>query len=134
MAEGEPPEVARTKIASLLSGEEAAGLAAERVAGLLGLAETAASAEERLWAVRKLLEALARRTPLVLVFDDLNWAEPTFLDLLEHVADWSRDAPILLVAMARPRADGDAARLGQRQSETRPRSSWRLCPLKIARR
>jgi class 3 adenylate cyclase/tetratricopeptide (TPR) repeat protein len=102
LAEGEPPEVARTKIASLLSGEEAADLAAERVAGLLGLAETGASAEEGFWGVRKLLEALARRTPLVLVFDDLNWGEPTFLDLLEHIADWSRDAPILLVGMARP--------------------------------
>src|SRR5437588_476861 len=102
LAEGDPPELARTKIASLLSEEEAAGLAAERVAGLLGLAETSASAEEGFWGVRKLLEALARRAPLVLVFDDLNWAEPTFLDLLEHVADWSRDAPILLIGMARP--------------------------------
>jgi predicted ATPase len=52
--------------------------------------------------MRKLFEAVARRAPLVLVFDDLNWAEPRFLDLLEHVADWSRDAPILLVGMARP--------------------------------
>ena len=102
LAEGDPPELARAKIASLLSEEEAASLAAERVAGLLGLAETTASAEEGFWGVRKLLEALARGAPLVLVFDDLNWAEPTFLDLLEHVADWSRDAPILLVGMARP--------------------------------
>ena len=37
-----------------------------------------------------------------MVFDDLNWAEPTLLDLVEHIAEWSRDAPILLVAMARP--------------------------------
>src|SRR2546423_4738671 len=102
LADGDPPELARTKIASLLAEEETAGLVAERVAGLLGLAETTASAEEGFWGMRKLLEALARRSPLVLVFDDLNWAEPTFLDLLEHVADWSRDAPILLVGMARP--------------------------------
>ncbi len=102
LADGDPPELARTKIASLLAEEETADLVAERVAGLLGLAETTASAEEGFWGMRKLLEALARRSPLVLVFDDLNWAEPTFLDLLEHVADWSRDAPILLVGMARP--------------------------------
>ena len=52
--------------------------------------------------MRKVLEALARRRPLVLVVDDLQWAEPTFIDLLEHVADWTRDAPLLLLIMARP--------------------------------
>ena len=43
-----------------------------------------------------------RRPPSVCVFDDLHWAEPTFLDLVDHVADWSRDAPILLLCIARP--------------------------------
>ena len=52
--------------------------------------------------MRKLLEALARERPLVVVFDDIHWAEPTFLDLVEHLADWSRDAPILLLCLARP--------------------------------
>lgn len=41
-------------------------------------------------------------SPLVIVFDDLQWGEQTFLDLVEHIADWSRDAPILLLCMARP--------------------------------
>ena len=36
------------------------------------------------------------------MFDDIQWAEPKFLDLIEHVADLSRDAPILLLCMARP--------------------------------
>ncbi len=54
------------------------------------------------WAFRKLLEDSARERPLVVVFDDLQWAEPKFLDLIEHVADLSRDAPILLLCMARP--------------------------------
>ena len=35
------------------------------------------------------------------MFEDIHWAEPTFLDLIEHVADWARDAPILLVCLAR---------------------------------
>ena len=52
--------------------------------------------------MRRLFEALARRRPLVVVVDDLQWAEPTFLDLVEHVADLSRDAPIVLLCMARP--------------------------------
>ena len=38
----------------------------------------------------------------MVVFDDVHWGEPTFLDLIEHVADWSRDAPILLLCIARP--------------------------------
>ena len=45
---------------------------------------------------------LARPRPLVLVVDDLQWAEPTFVDVIEHVADWARDAPLLLLIMARP--------------------------------
>ena len=44
---------------------------------------------------------MARRKPLILVFDDIHWGEPTFLDLIEHIADWTRDAPILLIAIAR---------------------------------
>ena len=60
------------------------------------------SPEEIAWAFRKLLEARAAERPVVVVFDDLHWGEPTFLDLVEHVADLSRDAPILLLCMARP--------------------------------
>ena len=62
----------------------------------------AAGADEIAFAVRKLLEDAASEQPLVVVWDDLQWAEPTFLDLVEHVADWSRDAPILLLCLARP--------------------------------
>ena len=53
-------------------------------------------------AFRKLVEARAAGRPQVLVLDDIQWAEPVFLDLIEHVADWSRDAPIFLLCVARP--------------------------------
>jgi class 3 adenylate cyclase len=53
-------------------------------------------------ATRALLERAAEDRPLVLVLDDLHWAEPPLLDLVEHVADWSREAPILLLCIARP--------------------------------
>jgi FimV-like protein len=70
------------------------------LAALLG--DGVAAAEEIALAVRRLFEAAAAERPLVVVFDDLQWGERTFLDLVEHVADWSRDAPILLLCLARP--------------------------------
>jgi class 3 adenylate cyclase/tetratricopeptide (TPR) repeat protein len=51
---------------------------------------------------RRILERLAREQPLVVVFDDLQWAEPTFLDLVDHISDLARDSPILLLCVARP--------------------------------
>jgi class 3 adenylate cyclase/tetratricopeptide (TPR) repeat protein len=83
-------------VKQLLGGSEAStpGLAA-----LLG--DGRASAEEIAFAVRKLFEAAAAERPLVVLFDDLQWAEPTFLDLIEHVVDWSRGAPIFLLCLAR---------------------------------
>jgi class 3 adenylate cyclase/tetratricopeptide (TPR) repeat protein len=61
-----------------------------------------APAEAIAWGFRKLLEERAERRPLVCLFDDLHWGEEMFLDLVEHIADLSRDAPILVLCMARP--------------------------------
>jgi class 3 adenylate cyclase/tetratricopeptide (TPR) repeat protein len=58
--------------------------------------------EEIFWSVRKALERRARERPLLLVVDDIHWAEPTLLDLLEHLVDWTRDAPVSLLCSARP--------------------------------
>jgi class 3 adenylate cyclase len=75
---------------------------ADRIAQLIGLEAAPGPAEEAAWAFRRLLEILAEPGPLAVVLDDLHWAEPGLLDLVEHVADYGRGAPILLVAMARP--------------------------------
>jgi predicted ATPase/class 3 adenylate cyclase len=97
------PDAARARIETLIRDAAAdADLLTSRIAQLLGLSPAAAPAEEIAWAVRKLLEALAARSPLVVVLEDTHWAEPTLLDLIDHVADLSRDAPILLLCMARP--------------------------------
>jgi class 3 adenylate cyclase/tetratricopeptide (TPR) repeat protein len=77
-------------------------VAATAVASLLGESGEIATADQIAWAVRKTLEQAAADGPLVCVVDDLHWGEPVFLDLVEHIADWSRDAAILLFAMARP--------------------------------
>ena len=77
-------------------------LAAASLRSLLGESEEGTSAEEIAWAFRKLLEEEARAQPLVCVFDDIHWGEETLLDLIEHVADLTRDAPLLLLCLARP--------------------------------
>ena len=59
------------------------------------------------WAIRRFFEALAAEGPLVLLVDDLQWAEPALIDLLEHVLDLGR-GPILLVAVARPELEETA--------------------------
>ncbi len=73
--------------------------AAAAIRSLLGESEAGTSAEEIAWAFRKLLE---EQTPLVLVFDDIQWGEEAFLDLVEHVVLLSGGAPLLLVCIARP--------------------------------
>jgi len=70
--------------------------------GELEEALSAESADDVSWTVRKSLEARARRKPLALVVEDIHWAEPTLLDLIEHLADWTRDAPLCLLCLARP--------------------------------
>jgi class 3 adenylate cyclase/tetratricopeptide (TPR) repeat protein len=74
----------------------------EAVLTLLGERQIPTTPADTAWAVRKVLEAKALRSPLVVVFDDIHWGEPTFLDLIEHVSDLSRDVPILLLCLARP--------------------------------
>src|SRR6266540_3764382 len=89
-------------IPATLAGDENAEVIASRLAAALGLADSSGTGEETFWAARKLFEAHARERPLVVVFDDVQWGEPTFLDLIDHVTDWTRDAPILLICLARP--------------------------------
>jgi class 3 adenylate cyclase/tetratricopeptide (TPR) repeat protein len=88
-------------IADIVAGNESAQLIADRIAGAIGLADAGGRSEEISWAVRKLLEALALERPLIVVLDDIHWAEPTFLDLIEYLASFA-GGPILLLAVARP--------------------------------
>jgi len=95
-------EVSREGIEQVLAGEPDADKIAGRISGAIGIAGGKSAPEETMWAVRRLLEHLARERPVVIAFDDLQWAEGTFLDLIEYLLGWIRDAPILIVCMARP--------------------------------
>jgi predicted ATPase/class 3 adenylate cyclase len=102
IADDDSPEQARQKIERALPETDQTPTIAAGITDLIGLRDRPVAAEDANWAVRHLLEALAHSRPLVVVFDDMHWAEPAFLDLVEHVADWSRDAPIFLLCIARP--------------------------------
>ena len=96
LAEADPRPVS-----SWLDGVEHADLIRTGLETMLGRAE-AASGQEIAWAFRRLVETVAVARPVILVVDDVQWAEPALLDLLVHLTDMSRAAPILLVCMARP--------------------------------
>ncbi|MFL5949473.1 MAG: ATP-binding protein, partial [Gaiellaceae bacterium] len=81
----------------------------EVVADLLGLASgvleavhSERSQQEIAWAAREWAAELADARPLILVFEDVHWAEEPLLELIEHLAAWVREAPILLLCLARP--------------------------------
>jgi class 3 adenylate cyclase/tetratricopeptide (TPR) repeat protein len=92
------PEIARGKIAALVDDRAVV----DRVAAAVGLSDAPFPLDELYWGVRKLLESLAATRPLVAVFEDLHWAEPSLVDLLTHVASTSDGVPIVLVGTGRP--------------------------------
>jgi class 3 adenylate cyclase/tetratricopeptide (TPR) repeat protein len=98
----EEADEALAKISALISDDEHADRIARQLAQILGLAGGEAAPEETLWAIRRFLEGVARRQPVAFVIDDVQWAEPTMLDLIEYLADWVVDTPLLIACMARP--------------------------------
>ena len=74
---------------------------AARLASAIGLSSVAYPLHELNWAARRFLQGLAEQQPVIALIDDIHWAEPAFLELLEHVLDAATDSPILLLATAR---------------------------------
>ncbi|HEX5949272.1 MAG TPA: adenylate/guanylate cyclase domain-containing protein [Actinomycetota bacterium] len=95
------PDRAGQEIAAHLEGEDDAERILDGIANLIGLAGASGAPEESFWAFRRFLEIRARTRPIVVVFDDIHWAEPGFLDLVAYLADFTR-GPVLIVCMARP--------------------------------
>lgn len=89
-------------VRSALEGEAEGELAASRIEAALGAAASDVPREEIAWGFRRLFEALARREPLIVVIDDIHWAEPTLLDLIEYIGAFASDAALLLLCMSRP--------------------------------
>jgi class 3 adenylate cyclase/tetratricopeptide (TPR) repeat protein len=107
--DSDPAERATAKlhatVADLIDDPAEAAWVEEHVRALAGL-ETARSGGDRAGeaasAWRRFFEALADRHPLVLVFEDLHWADDALLDFVDHLVDWSSGVPMLVVCTARP--------------------------------
>jgi class 3 adenylate cyclase/tetratricopeptide (TPR) repeat protein len=91
----------RRRLAAIVSDDPEHDAIVERLGTLFGFGSGPGGTEEIFWAVRRLLQALAHDRPVVVVFDDVHWGEQTFLDLIDHITDWARDASILVVCLAR---------------------------------
>ncbi|MGA9162057.1 MAG: adenylate/guanylate cyclase domain-containing protein [Actinomycetota bacterium] len=96
------PEDVVARLVEVVADDEHAAAITSRLTEILGVAESVGAAEETPWAIRRFLELLARDGPLVALWEDIHWAEPAFLEVVNHIVDWSRDAPILLLCTARP--------------------------------
>ncbi|MGH2729800.1 MAG: ATP-binding protein [Actinomycetota bacterium] len=102
ISDDDAPQDIVAKLGARLDPSEDPALVTGPLAQMIGLTDVQAGTGEIFWAARTFFESLARARPLVVVFDDIHRAEPTFLELVEHIVDWSRQAPILVVCMARP--------------------------------
>ncbi len=90
-------------VESLVEDEREGDWLVRHARPLVGLeAAERAEREEAFAAWRRLLEAAAEQRPLVLVFEDLHWADDGLLDFVDHLADWATTVPLLIVATARP--------------------------------
>jgi class 3 adenylate cyclase len=111
------------RLPAVLADDPDAELVAARLGGAIGVSEVGGTPEEISWASRKLFERLARDQPLIIGIDDIQWAEPTLLDLLEYLVTFTSDAPILLLCLARPDL------FDERASWSNPRPNARLLTL-----
>ena len=93
----DPPERAQAKLRGLVGDEDVA----QRLASVTGLSDSSFPLAETFWAVQRLVEMLSDRGPLVVVVDDIHWAEPTLLDLIEHLSEADLVVPVLVLCAAR---------------------------------
>jgi class 3 adenylate cyclase/tetratricopeptide (TPR) repeat protein len=101
IADDDPAEEALEKLRATCEIEAVADLLG-LASGILAAVEGERSQEELAWAARAWAQKLAEVQPVVLVFEDIHWAEEPLLRLIEHLAAWVRDAPILILCLARP--------------------------------
>jgi class 3 adenylate cyclase/tetratricopeptide (TPR) repeat protein len=101
IADDDPLDVAIEKLRAFCEDEAVADLLG-LASGVLEAVQSEASAQEIAWAAREWAQRVAQEQPLVMLFEDIHWAEEPLLELIEHLATWVREAPLLIVCLARP--------------------------------
>jgi class 3 adenylate cyclase/tetratricopeptide (TPR) repeat protein len=101
ITDDDPLDEAQRKIRECCEDEAVADVLGLAV-GVLEAVEGERSQQEITWAARAWAEQLAAGQPLVLVFEDVHWGEEPLLELIEHLAAWVREQPLLLLCIARP--------------------------------
>ena len=101
IADDDPLDVAIEKLRSFCEDEVVADLLG-LASGVLEAVQAERSQQEIAWAAREWAQRVALEQPLVLVFEDIHWAEEPLLELIEHLVTWVREAPLLVITLARP--------------------------------
>jgi class 3 adenylate cyclase/tetratricopeptide (TPR) repeat protein len=99
ISDDDPLEEAFEKLRECCA-EEAVADVLGLAAGLMEALDGERSPQEIAWGAREVMQGIADVQPLILLFEDIHWAEPPLLDLIEHLADWVR-APLLILCIAR---------------------------------
>ena len=120
--EDDPPDRAAAKVLGSVGDQDVA----DRVASATGTGQPMFPWPSSSGRIRRLVEILAEREPLVLVIDDIHWAEPTLLELIEHLSEAVIEVPVLVAVHGAPRAARGAPRRG---AKGRARSGSSCSPL-----
>ncbi len=100
ISDDDPLDEAQRKLRACCEDEEVADLLGLAV-GVLAAVEGERAQREIAWAARAWAEQLAQAQPLILVFEDTHWGEEPLLELIEHLAAWVKEAPLLILCLAR---------------------------------
>jgi class 3 adenylate cyclase/tetratricopeptide (TPR) repeat protein len=101
ITDDDPMETAREKLIECC-GDEAIAELLGLASGVMEAVDSERGQPEIAWAAREFVDELADVQPLVLVFEDIHWAEEPLLELIDHLAQWVRERALLIVCLARP--------------------------------
>jgi class 3 adenylate cyclase/ATP/maltotriose-dependent transcriptional regulator MalT len=101
ITDDDPLETAREKLLECC-GDEAIVELLGMASGVLEAVEDERGQPEIAWAAREFANELAKVQPLIMVFEDIHWAEEPLLELIDHLAQWVRERALLIVCLARP--------------------------------
>ena len=101
ITDDDPMETAREKLIECC-GDEAIAELLGLASGVMEAVEGERGQPEIAWAAREFVDELADVQPLILVFEDIHWAEEPLLELIDHLAQWVRERSLLILCLARP--------------------------------